>query len=89
MRYVRRPFQREPDFGAASVNYALKDLLATAEDPRQGGWQSGTGRRLKAMIRHPDEGDGSAAGTSLAVDRERSKASCQAEVCARCAVCCG
>ena len=26
--YVRRPFQREPDFGAASVNYALKDLLA-------------------------------------------------------------
>ena len=36
VRYVRRPFQREPDFGAASVNYALKDLLATAEDPRQG-----------------------------------------------------
>ena len=39
VRYVRRPFQREPDFGAASVNYALKDLLATAEDPRQGGRQ--------------------------------------------------
>ena len=34
VRYVRRPFQREPDFGAASVNYALKDLLASAEDPR-------------------------------------------------------
>ena len=33
----------EPGFGAASVNYPLKDLLATAEDPRQGGWQSGTG----------------------------------------------
>ena len=32
--YVRRPFQREPDFGAASVNYALKDLLARAEEPR-------------------------------------------------------
>ena len=34
VRYVRRPFQREPDFGAASVNYALKDLLTSAEDPR-------------------------------------------------------
>ena len=34
VRYVRRPFQREPDFGAASVNYALKDLLASAENPR-------------------------------------------------------
>ena len=34
VRYVRRPFQREPDFGAASVNYALKDLLASAEHPR-------------------------------------------------------
>lgn len=40
VRYVRRPFQREPDFGAASVNYALKDLLASAEDPRR---QGGTG----------------------------------------------
>ena len=39
VRYVRRPFQREPDFKAASVNYALKDLLASAEDPRQGGRQ--------------------------------------------------
>ena len=44
VRYVRRPFQREPDFGAASVNYALKDLLASAEDPRQGGQQLPTGR---------------------------------------------
>ena len=44
VRYVRRPFQREPDFGAASVNYALKDLLASAEDPRQGGRQVPTGR---------------------------------------------
>lgn len=32
--YVRRPFTREPDFGASSVNYHLKDLLAKAEDPR-------------------------------------------------------
>ena len=34
VRYVRRPFQSEPDFGAASVNYAMKDLLARAEAPR-------------------------------------------------------
>ena len=34
VHYVRQPFQREPDFGAASVNYALKDLLAAAEDPQ-------------------------------------------------------
>ena len=34
VRYVRRPFQREPDFEAASVNYRLQDLLAKAEDPR-------------------------------------------------------
>ena len=44
VRYVRRPFQREPDFGAASVNYALKDLLASAEDPRQGRAADSTGR---------------------------------------------
>ena len=30
-RYVRRPFQKEPDFGAASVNYKLNELLETAE----------------------------------------------------------
>ena len=34
VRYVRRPFRREPDFGAASVNYRMKDLLAKAEEPR-------------------------------------------------------
>jgi hypothetical protein len=33
-RYVRRPFQREPDFGATSVNYDLSELLERAEDPR-------------------------------------------------------
>jgi hypothetical protein len=32
--YVRRPFRREPDFGAASVNYELHELLALAETPR-------------------------------------------------------
>ena len=34
VRYVRRPFQSEPDFGAASVNYAMKDLLARSEAPQ-------------------------------------------------------
>ena len=33
VRYVRHPFQREPDFGAASVNYNMKNLLNRAEDP--------------------------------------------------------
>jgi hypothetical protein len=32
-RYVRRPFQREPDFGVTSVNYDLPELVAKAEDP--------------------------------------------------------
>lgn len=32
--YVRRPFQREPDFGVTSVNYDLAELLARAEEPR-------------------------------------------------------
>lgn len=32
-RYVRRPFNKEPDFGAESVNYSLKDLLDLAEEP--------------------------------------------------------
>ena len=34
VHYVRRPFRREPDFAAASVNYKMKDLLAKAEEPR-------------------------------------------------------
>jgi hypothetical protein len=33
VRYVRSPFQREPDFGVTSVNYDLDDLLARAEEP--------------------------------------------------------
>ncbi len=32
--YVRRPFQREPDFGVTSVNYDFAELLAKAEIPR-------------------------------------------------------
>jgi hypothetical protein len=31
LHYVRQPFQREPDFGAASVNYRLAELLDHAE----------------------------------------------------------
>ena len=31
--YVRKPFRREPDFGATSVNYDLRELLARAEPP--------------------------------------------------------
>jgi hypothetical protein len=30
-RYVRQPFQREPDFGVTSVNYDLDELLARSE----------------------------------------------------------
>jgi superfamily II DNA or RNA helicase len=33
VRYVRRPFQREPDFGVTSVNYDLSELLGRAESP--------------------------------------------------------
>jgi len=32
-RYLRRPFGKEPDFGATSVNYDFDDLLARATDP--------------------------------------------------------
>ena len=32
-RYVRQPFEKEPDFGATSVNYALSELLARSEPP--------------------------------------------------------
>ncbi len=33
VHYLRQPFQREPDFGAASVNYVMADLLERAEIP--------------------------------------------------------
>ena len=32
-RYIRPPFQREPDFGVTSVNYDVENLLTRAEDP--------------------------------------------------------
>lgn len=34
VRYVRQPFQKEPDFSATSVNYNLRGLLEKAEVPR-------------------------------------------------------
>ena len=34
VRYLRRPFQREPDFGVTSVNYDFAELLARAEHAR-------------------------------------------------------
>jgi len=34
VRYLRRPFQREPDFGVTSVNYDFAELFARAEHPR-------------------------------------------------------
>jgi superfamily II DNA or RNA helicase len=33
VHYVRRPFQREPDFGVTSVNYDFPELLGRAEKP--------------------------------------------------------
>jgi superfamily II DNA or RNA helicase len=33
VHYVRRPFQREPDFGVTSVNYNFAELLDRAEAP--------------------------------------------------------
>ena len=33
VHYVRRPFQREPDFGVTSVNYNFADLLQRADIP--------------------------------------------------------
>lgn len=32
-RYVRRPFQREPDFDVTSVNYNFVELLKRSEAP--------------------------------------------------------
>jgi superfamily II DNA or RNA helicase len=33
LRYVRQPFQREPDFAVESVNYKIPDLLGRGEAP--------------------------------------------------------
>jgi len=34
VHYLRRPFQREPDFGVTSVNYNMDELIARGEAPR-------------------------------------------------------
>ncbi|MCC6442980.1 MAG: DUF3883 domain-containing protein [Armatimonadetes bacterium] len=31
--YIRRPFQKDPDFGVTSVNYDLKEMLERSEEP--------------------------------------------------------
>lgn len=33
IRYVRKPFQNEPDFGATSVNYNLQELWQRGAEP--------------------------------------------------------
>jgi superfamily II DNA or RNA helicase len=33
VRYLRRPFQREPDFGVTSVNYNFADIIERSQDP--------------------------------------------------------
>jgi len=33
VHYLRRPFQREPDFGVTSVNYDFAELLIRAAEP--------------------------------------------------------
>ena len=33
--YVKNPFNQEPEFGVASINYQLSDLLSRATNPMQ------------------------------------------------------
>ena len=33
VHYVRRPFQREPDFGVTSVNYNFAELISRGDSP--------------------------------------------------------
>ena len=33
VRYLRRPFEREPDWAVTSANYRMDELLARAEEP--------------------------------------------------------
>ena len=35
VHYVRRPFQREPDFGVTSVNYGFAELLEKGALPQE------------------------------------------------------
>ena len=42
LRYVKKPFQREPDFGVCSVNYGWKELWKRGCEPqRHGGHRDG------------------------------------------------
>jgi superfamily II DNA or RNA helicase len=34
VHYIRKPFQREPDFAVTSINYDMRELIARAEAPR-------------------------------------------------------
>jgi hypothetical protein len=34
VHYIRKPFRREPDFGATSVNYDFTELIEHSEKPR-------------------------------------------------------
>jgi hypothetical protein len=34
VRYIRHPFQREPDFGVTSVQYQVTELLSRGEEPQ-------------------------------------------------------
>jgi hypothetical protein len=36
-RYLRKPFQREPDFAVTSVNYDLSELVKAGHEPRETG----------------------------------------------------
>ena len=32
-RYIRRPFEREPDFAVTSINYSLSEILLRGSEP--------------------------------------------------------
>ena len=51
-RHVRRPFVREPGFGATSVTYNLAELLGRSENPDEKQGVTGQ-RRLRTPSRWP------------------------------------
>ncbi len=51
IRYLRAPFQKEPDFGVTSVNYGWKDLWERGDDPLAGV------PRVEVLGHAPDRGD--------------------------------
>lgn len=53
LHYLRRPFQREPNFGVMSVNYDFAELVARAESPHRGhGIREGTTRHSLIALRY-------------------------------------